>query len=209
MFGTHDLLLFIASGLLLNATPGPDTLYIVGRSSTQGWRAGATAALGIGTGTLVHILAAALGLSAILAASAAAFTAVKIAGAAYLVYVGISLLRSPTRRPEAAAITTPAASLRTVFVQGFLTNVLNPKVALFFLAFLPQFVSPDAASKPLAFLFLGAVFIFNGTLWCLVLVWSASAISGRLRGRASTGLALKRATGVVFIGLGVRLAVSK
>src|ERR1700683_669403 len=94
MFGTHDLWLFVVSGFLLNVTPGPDTLYIVGRSSTQGWRAGAVAALGIGAGTLVHICAAALGLSALLAASAAAFTAVKIIGAAYLLYVGISLIRS-------------------------------------------------------------------------------------------------------------------
>src|SRR5580692_5717109 len=94
MFGTHDLWLFVLSGLLLNVTPGPDTLYIVGRSSAQGARAGTVAALGIGAGTLVHICAAALGLSALLAASAAAFTVVKIAGAAYLVYVGISLIRS-------------------------------------------------------------------------------------------------------------------
>src|SRR5512147_334085 len=110
MFGTHDLLLFVASGLLLNATPGPDTLYIVGRSSMQGWRAGATAALGIGTGTLVHISAAALGLSAILAASAAAFTLVKIAGAAYLVCLGITLLRPSAPRLQAAA-PVPGASL--------------------------------------------------------------------------------------------------
>ncbi|TAK45966.1 MAG: LysE family translocator [Betaproteobacteria bacterium] len=206
MFGTHDLLLFIASGLLLNATPGPDTLYIVGRSSTQGWRAGATAALGIGTGTLVHILAAALGLSAILAASATAFTVVKIAGAAYLVYVGISLLRLPATRQEATAITTPAASLRTVFVQGFLTNVLNPKVALFFLAFLPQFVAPEAASKPLAFLFLGLIFDLNGTLWNLLVAWSSARVAGGLRRRAVAAKWFNRCVGSLFVYLGVRLA---
>src|SRR5580693_6818672 len=94
MFGTHDLWLFVLSGLLLNITPGPDTLYIVGRSSSQGWRAGAAAALGIGTGALVHICAAALGLSAILAASATLFNALKITGAVYLLYVGIGLIRS-------------------------------------------------------------------------------------------------------------------
>src|SRR5580704_12848470 len=141
LFGTHDLYLFVGSGLLLNVTPGPDTLYIVGRCSSQGSRAGAVAALGIGTGALVHICAAALVLSALLAASAAAFTAVKIIGAAYLVYVGISLIRSHSASQSAA---TPAndlpvndvpASMRGIFFQGFLTNVLNPKVALFFLAF--------------------------------------------------------------------------
>lgn len=136
MFGTHDLLLFVISGLLLNVTPGPDTLYIVGRSSTQGLRAGATAALGIGAGTLVHISAAALGLSALLAASASAFVVVKLAGAAYLVYVGVPLIRSSAAaagRPSEPAASTGfvPVPLRTVFLQGFLTNVLNPKVALF------------------------------------------------------------------------------
>src|SRR5271167_4002545 len=140
MLGIHDIGLFVLSGLLLNITPGPDTLYIVGRSATQGPRAGAVAALGIGAGALVHICAAALGLSVILAASAAAFNTVKIIGAVYLLYVGVGLIRS------AAAIAAPPiaterrlASLRGIFLQGFLTNVLNPKVALFFLAFLPQF----------------------------------------------------------------------
>lgn len=109
MFGTHDLWLFVLSGLLLNITPGPDTLYIVGRSSSQGWRAGAVAALGVGTGALVHVCAAALGLSAILAASAAAFTAVKIIGAVYLVYVGISLIRSKSAAASPTAAPPPPA----------------------------------------------------------------------------------------------------
>src|SRR5215510_13306356 len=128
MPGTHDLALFVLSGLLLNLTPGPDTLYIVGRSTTQGWRAGTVAALGIGAGIFVHVAAAAAGLSVILAASSSAFTVVKVAGAAYLVYVGISLLRSPLT-PGTAGTSVAPASLRKVFVQGFFTNVLNPKVA--------------------------------------------------------------------------------
>src|SRR5678815_830249 len=152
MLGTHDLWLFVLSGLLLNVTPGPDTLYIVARSTTQGFRGGAVAAMGIGAGTLVHILAAALGLSAILAASASAFTLVKFAGAIYLLYVGVSLLRS--RAPAQDAPRIERAPLQAVFMQGFLTNVLNPKVALFFLALLPQFVDAGAPSKALAFLFL-------------------------------------------------------
>src|ERR1700720_3852951 len=129
VFGIHDLWLFVLSGLLLNITPGPDTLYIVGRSSTQGSRAGAVAALGIGAGALVHICAAALGLSAILAASATAFTAVKIIGAAYLVYVGVALIRSKssTRSPPVSSGRRPTA-MRGIFLQGFFTNVLNPKV---------------------------------------------------------------------------------
>jgi threonine/homoserine/homoserine lactone efflux protein len=209
MLGTHDLWLFVLSGLLLNVTPGPDTLYILGRSSTQGWHAGAVAALGIGSGALVHICAAALGLSALLAASAAAFTAVKIAGAAYLVYVGISLIRSTgaAASPAAASVQRPAP-MRTIYFQGFLTNVLNPKVALFFLAFLPQFVSSDAPSKPLAFLFLGAIFDFNGTLWNLFVAWSAARISSRLASSDQFKKWFHRCIGSVFVLIGVRLALA-
>lgn len=210
MFGTHDLWVFVVAGLLLNVTPGPDTLYVVARTSTQGLRAGAVAALGIGAGTLVHISAAALGLSAILAASATAFTIVKFAGAAYLVYVGISLILASY--PPAEAGNTPAiapAALRKVFVQGFLTNVLNPKVALFFLAFLPQFVAPDAPSKPLAFLFLGVIFNLNGTLWNLFVAWSAARISGGLRRSAAFTKWFERSVGSIFVFLGIRLALAK
>ena len=210
MLGTHDLLLFVISGLLLNVTPGPDALYIVGRSSVQGLRAGATAALGIGAGILVHITAAALGLSAILAASASAFAVVKIAGAAYLVYVGVSLIRSPGR-PSGSAATAqfPPATLRTVFLQGFLTNVLNPKVALFFLAFLPRFVQGDAPSKPLAFLFLGAIFNLNGTLWNLFVAWSSARVGGGFRRNAAVTRWFTRCVGGAFIFLGIRLALVK
>ncbi len=210
MFGTHDLWLFVLSGFLLNITPGPDTLYIVGRGSTQGLRAGSIAALGIGAGTLVHICAAALGLSAILAASATAFTVVKYVGAAYLLYVGVSLIRAA----GGAAVSSPSAdiarraALRGIFVQGFLTNVLNPKVALFFLAFLPQFVAPDAGSKPLAFLFLGVVFDFNGTLWNLFIAWSTARLSRRLMPSAAFKRWFNGCVGSVFVVIGVRLALA-
>jgi threonine/homoserine/homoserine lactone efflux protein len=209
VFGTHDLWLFVLSGLLLNVTPGPDTLYIVGRSSTHGVRAGAVAALGIGAGALVHICAAALGLSAILAASAAAFTAVKIIGAAYLVYVGVSLIRSKssTRSPPIASGNRPT-SMRGIFFQGFLTNVLNPKVAVFFLAFLPQFVLADAPSKPLAFLFLGAIFDFNGTIWNLLVAWSAARISSRLGASDQFKKWFNRCVGALFVFVGIRLALA-
>jgi threonine/homoserine/homoserine lactone efflux protein len=209
LFGTHDLWLFVLSGLLLNVTPGPDTLYIVGRSSTQGSRAGAVAALGIGAGALVHVCAAALGLSALLAASAAAFTAVKIIGAAYLVYVGLSLIRaqSSTQSPASPSDHRPA-SIRGIFFQGFLTNVLNPKVALFFLAFLPQFVATDAASKPLAFLFLGAIFDFNGTIWNLLVAWSTARLTSRLGASGPFKKWFNRCVGSLFVFIGLRLALA-
>jgi threonine/homoserine/homoserine lactone efflux protein len=201
------LLLFIAAGLLLNITPGPDTLYIVGRTALQGWRGGSVAALGIGAGLLVHSFAAAVGLSALLAASATAFTILKWVGAAYLVYVGLSLLLAPSPIRQR----TPglhAARLRTVFFQGFLTNVLNPKVALFFLAFLPQFVDPAASSKAAAFLFLGFVFTFNGTLWNLFVAWSSARVARSLGGSGRVALWLSRTLGALFVYLGVRLVVS-
>ena len=207
--GTHDLWLFVLSGLLLNITPGPDTLYIIGRSSTQGWRAGAVAALGIGAGTLVHICAAALGLSAILAASATAFTVVKFIGAAYLLYVGIVLIRSASSVQASPSTVVPrSATIRGIFIQGFLTNVLNPKVALFFLAFLPQFVDPGANSKPLAFLFLGAIFDVNGTIWNLLVAWSTARLSGSLAPNAAFKRWFNRCVGGVFIFIGIRLALA-
>jgi threonine/homoserine/homoserine lactone efflux protein len=209
VFGTHDLWLFVLSGLLLNITPGPDTLYIVGRSSTLGLRAGAIAALGIGSGALVHVCAAALGLSAILAASATAFTAVKIIGAAYLVYVGVSLIRSksPAQSPPVASGSRPTV-MRGVFLQGFLTNVLNPKVALFFLAFLPQFVSSDAPSKPLALLFLGAIFDLNGTIWNLLVAWSTARISSRFAASDTVKAWFNRCVGSVLVFVGIRIALA-
>ncbi|MBI3374102.1 MAG: LysE family translocator [Betaproteobacteria bacterium] len=205
MFGTTDLFLFVVAGLLLNMTPGPDTLYIVARSASQGWRAGAAAALGIGAGCWVHTAAAALGVSALLAASATAFTVLKWAGAAYLVYVGLSLLASTTQTRGAPAL--PSVALRTVFAQGFLTNVLNPKVALFFLAFLPQFIAPDAPDKAVAFLFLGALFNVNGTLWNLLVAWMAARVALRLRWSGPLARWLNRAIGAMFVALGSRLAV--
>ena len=207
MFGTHDLPLFILSGLLLNITPGADSLYIATRSVSQGVRAGFAAALGIGAGCFVHVFAAALGVSAILAASSIAFTVVKLAGAAYLVYMGLSLLRSKSAAATSAP-TLPAASLPAVFWQGSLTNVLNPKVALFFLAFVPQFIESSAPSKVLAFLFLGTIFILNGTLWCLFLAWISSRLGAlNIGSRATTWL--RRSAGGLFVILGVRLALTK
>jgi len=211
MWGIHDLPLFIVSGLLLNIAPGPDSLLIMARSAQQGWRAGAAAALGIGAGTLVHITAAALGLSALLATSAAAFTALKLLGAAYLLYVGVSLLR--TRATTSASVSPRADAiaplpLSSIFRQGLLTNVLNPKVALFFLAFVPQFIAPDSPDKALAFVVLGSIFNVNGTLWCLALAAFTAGASSRIRLPARAGLWLNRTIGALMLSFGVKLALS-
>jgi RhtB (resistance to homoserine/threonine) family protein len=207
MFGTEHLALFMISGLLLNITPGQDTLYIVGRSVSQGRRAGLLSVLGILTGCAVHAVAAAFGVSAILATSANAFAAVKLAGAAYLCYLGVRMLLERTDHPQETRFARESGW--AIFRAGLLTNMLNPKVALFFMAFLPQFVSPSAESRIVALLFLGAVFIFNGAWWCVILVLTASAMSRRLRTRNTPSVLLKRATGALFIGLGVRLAAAR
>ena len=208
MIAVHHLGLFILSGLLLNITPGQDTLYIVGRTMSQGRRAGLLSVLGIVTGSVIHTLAAAFGLSAILATSAMAFTIVKMVGAAYLIYLGVKMLLDRSAAPTVAREFQREGDWM-IYRAGLLTNVLNPKVALFFMAFLPQFVDPTAGSRVLSFLFLGAVFIVNGTLWCLVLVAAASAMSRRLRESPSMSVILRRATGILFVGLGARLAASR
>lgn len=208
MFGIHDLALFIVSGLLLNITPGQDVAYIVSRSASHGWKTGALAALGVGAGCFVHVFAAALGLSAILATSATAFTVVKLMGAAYLVWIGVTMWRS-NGKPEGAGQELHRVSRRKILSQGFLTNALNPKVALFFLAFLPQFVSAGSQSKPLAFLLLGMLFTINGTLVNLIWAWTADRASNLFAGGGRYGVWIKRAAGSLFIGLGVRLALTE
>jgi threonine/homoserine/homoserine lactone efflux protein len=205
--GIHELWLFIVSGLLLNVTPGPDTAYIAGRSIQLGWRGGAAAALGISCGCLVHVFGAAIGLSAVLMASSAAFAVVKIAGAAYLLFSGVQMLLSravPVAEPSAK---TGETSLRRVFWQGVLTCALNPKVALFFLAFLPQFVAVDSPHKALAFLTLGLIFITSGTLWCFTVAAFAARAAGRIRQSADTMAWVNRLLGGMFVYLGVRVAM--
>lgn len=210
MFGTHDLALFVAAGLLLNITPGPDMIYIASRTASQGLRAGVAAILGINAGCLVHTVAAAVGLSALLQASAEAFTIVKLVGAAYLFYVGVTmLLESRSGGNARAAAALPVAASKRIFWQGFLTNVLNPKVALFFLAFLPQFIAADSTQKPLAFLFLGCLFIFNATIVVLAFAWMVARARGRVSSGSRLALWLNRGCGALFVGVGINLALSE
>ncbi len=203
MAGIHDYWLFLATGVLLNLAPGQDTMFIIGRSITDGRRAGVTAALGIGTGALLHTVMAAIGLSALLAASVTAFTLVKLAGAAYLMYLGVKLLI--VKAPDPAG-PVPESARSSAYLQGVLTNVLNPKVALFFLAFLPQFIDTASPDKSLAFLILGATFVATGTAWCLVLALAAAKLRGLFLRNPSVRTLIDRVTGAVFLALGVRLA---
>lgn len=206
MFGTHDLWLFILSGLLLNVTPGPDNLFIATRSMSQGWRAGMVASLGVCCGVFGHILAAALGLAALLATSATAFLVVKLVGAVYLLWLGVGLLRQSGHQALPPA-QLPPQHLRQLFRQGLLCNLLNPKVALFFLAFVPQFIEHDADSKTLAFLYLGIIFDLNSLLWCTLLAWVSARAGTHLRRSRRISHWLNRGVGSLFVLLGIRLAL--
>jgi RhtB (resistance to homoserine/threonine) family protein len=208
MFGIHDFGLFLAAGFLLNLSPGPDTLYILGRSVAQGRESGVASALGISVGSIFHKCAAALGLSAILATSAQAFAAIKLFGGAYLVFLGIKMILD-RRRELALPSNFRRRTTLAAFRQGVLTNVLNPKVALFFLAFLPQFIDPASNMKIAAFMILGLTFVTTGTIWCLVLAWFASSFGKRLRNNETVAQWLNRSAGAIFVFLGLRLATAK
>jgi len=206
MFGIHDYWLFVLSAVLLNLAPGQDTLYILGRSIGQGRRIGIASALGVSAGTLVHTFAAALGLSAIVAASASAFLVIKLVGAAYLVYLGVRAIVAPSTMLDVD--TQAIGDARAAFRHGLVTNVLNPKVGLFFLAFLPQFVSSGTLHATYGFLLLGLTFVATGTVWVLVLAVAASSVRGFLERRRAAQAWLSRTMGGVFVYLGVRLAMA-
>ena len=173
MLGTHSLALFATTVFVINATPGVDMMLTLTRTLRHGVGGGLAAAAGIMAGCVVHAFAAALGLAALIAASAAAFTVIKWAGAAYLLWLAFGMLKSAVSRADAAALAPPpeaSPGLAALFRQGVLTNVLNPKIALFFLALLPQFIDADAPHKTLAFLFLGAWFVVQGGLFLFAFV---------------------------------------
>ena len=201
------LVIFLAAALALNLTPGPDMLYVIARSTGEGRLAGVASALGIGLGCFVHIALLAAGLSALLARVPAAYDAIRWAGALYLLYLGVRALTTPSALVAAAV--QPKQSLVAIAVQGAVTNILNPKVALFFLAFIPQFVRPDGWSPAMQIVFLGLLFNTSGTLVNLAVALGASRATGWLRANTRRAEILQRLTGVVFIGLGLRLALAR
>jgi threonine/homoserine/homoserine lactone efflux protein len=207
--GIENPLVFLGAGILLNLYPGPDTFYIIGRSLAQGRGAGVCAALGISSGALLHTLLGAFGLSAVLAASASAFTVVKYLGAAYLIYQGIRLIldRSMTAAPQSNG--QVRSGLLRIYRQGMLTNLLNPKVAVFFLAFLPQFISASSPNKVLSFILLGLIFITTGTIWCTIVALFSSAIASRLHDSGRNTGWLRQINGLLFMLLGLKLAVTE
>ncbi len=202
----QTIALFSLASVALAIVPGPAVTYIVTQSIDKGRRAGLVSALGVSSGGLVHVAAATVGLSALVASSATAFTAVKLVGAAYLIVVGVRRILS--RDEEAELPQAPAAPLQKVFVQGVVVNVLNPKTALFFLAFLPQFVDPDLGSTGFQIAFLGCLFVLIALCSDAAYALLADALAGRLR-RGGTVARLRRfATGGIFIALGLTAAAA-
>jgi threonine/homoserine/homoserine lactone efflux protein len=199
-----SLLLFLIAAVTLNVTPGPDMLYVIARGVGQGRAAGIASALGIAVGCFVHISAVTFGLASLMTAVPAAYEIVKFAGAAYLIYLGVRTLTS--RRPKDTETPIKEAGLRTIFLQGVITNVLNPKVALFFLAFLPQFVNRDG-NFAAQIIFLGVLFNTSGTLVNVIVAVAASYTGVRFKTRIGNSPVFRWLTGGVFIGLGVRLAL--
>ena len=216
MFGIENYLGFVMAAILLNLTPGSDSMYIITRSISQGQTVGFYSVLGIISGILVHTLLAALGLSVLLANSPTAFMIVKYIGASYLCYLGVKILMSK-KQPllasnlleEEKMVTARQLDRWQIYKQGVLTNIFNPKVALFFLAFFPQFIDASYAYSMVSFIILGLSFAITGFIWCLCLALLASKFSENLRKNPAIEAILNKISGVVFIGLGIRLLTEK
>jgi len=209
MFGIENYLVFIVSGIILNITPGNDTIYILSRSIAQGKKAGVISVLGISTGALTHTIMASLGLSVILNKSILLFDVIKYIGVLYLVYIGMKTIISKNNPFTNQTNIESTIDYKQIYKQGFLTNLFNPKVALFFLSFLPQFINPNVNNTPIPFLILGVTFLTTGTIWCLFLAYASSFLSKILRENNKISTITHKLSGMIFIGLGLKLAFEK
>ncbi len=199
---------FLLAGILLNLTPGNDTIFILSKSIAQGRKAGIMSVLGIATGSLIHTTLAALGLSIIIARSVLAFTVIKYAGAVYLLYVGYKMITDRTRLDAHIESPGKKINLSIVYRDAVLTNVLNPKVAMFFIAFLPQFIDPHYQNSIIPFMLLGITFTITGTAWCLALANFSSFLFSKLRNNQKFSSYLNKICGAVLIGLGIKIALT-
>jgi len=207
MFGIHDFSIFLTTAIILNITPGSDTFYIVGRTLAQGRSSGLASVLGISTGSLCHTILAALGLSTLVLTSSWAFLAIKLIGAAYLIFLGVKMLL--TRKTNNEVNTNfKSSDFFSIYKQGLLTNVLNPKVALFFLALVPQFISDQTPSKFLSFIILGITFVITGTIWCVFIVCISASCKNLFKESKHSTRWLNRITGGLFITLGIKTATT-
>jgi RhtB (resistance to homoserine/threonine) family protein len=199
---------FLLTGILLNLTPGNDTIFILTKSIGQGRKAGIVSALGISTGSIVHTILAAFGLSVIIAQSLLLFNIIKYAGAAYLLYMGYIMLTEKGQLNTNEIIAGKQVDYFKIYRSAIITNVLNPKVALFFIAFLPQFIDPALKHTVLPFLALGITFITTGMIWCLILAIFAAAIFARLKHNKKIAAYISKVCGLTLIALGVKVALT-
>lgn len=207
MYGITDLYLFILAGMLLNITPGADMLYILNNTFSKGFKSGIIASLGISTGCLFHVFLAVVGLSALLQASPSAFMFVKYIGVVYLIYLGITLLLSSSKSLKNKR-TSSKEDLKKVFINGVLINMLNPKVALFFITFLPQFVSAQSSSKSMALLTLGLIFISIATIISIITAYISLHFAKKFSYTSFLTNIIKKLVGLLFISFGIKLASS-
>ncbi|WP_268626748.1 LysE family translocator [Paenibacillus alvei] len=207
MYGIVNYEVFLLTGILLNLIPGADTMYIVGRSISQGRKAGVYSVFGIISGSLIHTLLVAFGLSIILTKSILVFNIIKLVGVFYLIYLGIKMLLDKTNASISAS-ESQKENLRKIYIQGMLTSLTNPKVSLFFIAFLPQFIDTKNSS-PIPFIILGLTFSITGLLWCLFIAYFSSYVTRKIKANQRLSTYLNKITGILFIGLGLNLLRTK
>ena len=200
---------FLLTGILLNLTPGNDTIFILTKSLAQGKKAGIMSVLGIATGSIIHTLFAAFGLSMIIAKSILAFNIIKYAGAAYLLYIGFKMLTDKSQLNAESSEAQKVTNYFKIYRDGVFTNVLNPKVALFFIAFLPQFIDPTLENTIFPFMTLGITFTITGTIWCLILATFASLFFAKLKSNKKISTYINRVCGIALIGLGIKVAMTE
>lgn len=208
MIGIIHFETFLITGILLNLTPGNDTIFILSKSIGQGKKAGIVSSLGIATGSIVHTLLAAFGLSLIIAESILLFNLIKYAGAIYLCYMGYKMLTNKIGFQTSEIKKAAIVNYWKIYRDGIFTNLLNPKVALFFIAFLPQFIDPNLKETILPFVTLGTTFITTGAIWCFTLAIFASSIFSKLKDNKKIANAINKVCGLALIGLGIKVALS-
>ena len=206
MLGIENFITFMVTALFFVMTPGIDTVFVLNKSIGQGRKSGIVSAMGINTGVLTHTFLSAIGLTVLIAKSAIAFMVIKYIGAAYLVYIGVKKYMDTSALFTENTVSEAKNTNKNDFWSGFFTNSLNPKVALFFLAFFPQFITPSKLEDPVPFVLLGITFAIIGVIWYLTLTMFASTFSTKIKGNPNSGIWLNRVSGFVFVLMGLQIA---
>ncbi|MEE4000955.1 LysE family translocator [Tenacibaculum sp. FZY0031] len=204
--GIENFIAFFVATLLFVLTPGIETVFLINKSISQGRRSGVYTSFGLNTGALVHTLFGALGLSIMVAKSALFFALIKYLGAAYLVYLGVAKVMSKKGLITETNEEQKKNSAKSSFTSGFVTNILNPKVALFFIAFFPQFISPTEIENPVPFIIMGVIYAVMTTIWYLILTSFAGMFSTKIKENEKIGVRLNKVSGAIFVLMGLQIA---